>query len=225
MKQKALLLLSGGIDSPIAGYLLKERLDLEAIHFSQEPFTDNTPELKSLASAKKLGIKKMIVVNVGEELQKIADTTYREYYFVLMKIFFMKVSEKIAQKNNTNFLITGESIGQVSSQTISNLNTINSQVEIEILRPLLFFSKQEIIDLSIKQNFFDISKGKEMCDVLATGKPRTKTSIGKVKEEMKKCKMEELVESALKKVVEKNTKNIEFEKIINNNEETKHCKQ
>jgi tRNA uracil 4-sulfurtransferase len=200
--EKALLLLSGGIDSPVAG-ILKKDFELQAIHFSQEPFTDNTPEQKSLASAKKLGIKKLLVVNAGEELQKIAEKSFREYYFVLMKIFFMQVSEKIAQKKEINYLITGESIGQVSSQTISNLNTINSQVKIEILRPLLFFSKQEIIDISIKEGFFEISSGKEMCDVLASGKPRTKTSIEKVKLEMEKCKMDELVERALKKIVEK----------------------
>lgn len=202
--KKALLLLSGGIDSPIAGLLTKNKFCLEAIHFSQEPFTDNTPEKKSIASAKKLGLKKLIVINIGKELQKIVDTTYREYYFVLMKTLFMKISEKIAEQKKINFLITGESIGQVSSQTMNNLNTINSQVKIEILRPLLFFSKQEIIDISIKENFFEISKGKEMCDILATGKPKTKTNIEKVKIEMKKCEMKELVETALKKIIEKN---------------------
>ena len=131
--ENALLLISGGIDSPVAGLFAKKKFNLQAIHFSQEPFTDSTPEEKSISACKSLGIKELIVVNAGKELQTIADTTFREYYFVLMKIFFMKVSEQIAKQNKINYLITGESLGQVSSQTLSNLHNINSQVKIEIV--------------------------------------------------------------------------------------------
>ena len=200
MKEKALLLLSGGIDSPVAGMIAKEKYSLEAIHFSQFPFTDNTPEKKSLASAKKLGLNELIIIEAGEELKKIADTTFREYYFVLMKRFFVKVSERIAHKNKIKFLITGESLGQVSSQTLSNLNTINLATKGEILRPLLFLDKQDIIDMSKDKGFYDISTGPEMCDALATGKPKTLTKIENVLEEERKCNMKELVESALKKI-------------------------
>ncbi len=199
MKEKALLLLSGGIDSPIAGIIAKEKFELQAIHFSQEPFTDSSPKEKALSAAKKLEIGKLIVVNVGEELQQIVNTTYREYYFVLMKIFFMKISEKIAEKEGIKYLITGESLGQVSSQTMSNLETINSQIEMEILRPLLFLSKQEIINISRKKGFFESSCGKEMCDALASGKPKTQTQKEKVIEEIKKCDLEKLVKEAIYK--------------------------
>jgi len=201
MKEKALLLLSGGIDSPVAGVVAKGNgFELSAIHFSQVPFTDDSPEKKSLASAKKLGIKELIVVQTGEELKTIADKTFREYYFVLMKRFFVKVSEKVAKKNKIKFLLTGESLGQVSSQTMSNLNTINLAIKGEILRPLLFLDKQDIIDISKKENLYEISTGKEMCDALASGKPKTITHSKDVLEEEKKCKMDELVESALKKI-------------------------
>ena len=201
MKEKALLLLSGGIDSPIAGIVAKENnFDLIAIHFSQTPFTDSTPEKKSIASAKKLGLGELIIVEAGEELKNIADKTFREYYFVLMKRFFVKVSEKVAKKNKVKFLLTGESLGQVSSQTLSNLNTINLATRVEILRPLLFLDKQDIIDMSKKNDFYNISTGKEMCDALASGKPKTITHINDVLQEERKCKMDELVESALKKI-------------------------
>ena len=199
-KERALLLLSGGIDSPVAGLAAKKRFDLCAIHFSQEPFTDSTPEEKALAAAKKIGLKKLIVVDAGKSLQKIADTTYREYYFVLMKIFFMKVSEKVAEKKKCEYLVTGESMGQVSSQTISNLNNINREVDMEILRPLLFLSKQEIIDLSIKNDLYSISCGKEMCDALATGKPKTISDREKIVFEKKRCEMDKLVEEAMKEI-------------------------
>ncbi|MBT4870055.1 MAG: hypothetical protein HON47_00580 [Candidatus Diapherotrites archaeon] len=201
MKEKALLLLSGGIDSPVAGVITQEKgFDLTAIHFSQVPFTDDTPEKKSLASAKKLGIRELIVIDVGEELKEIADKTFREYYFVLMKRFFVKLSERIAHKNKIKFLVTGESLGQVSSQTMSNLNTINLATKGEILRPLLFLDKQTIIDLSKEKGYYEISTGKEMCDALASGKPKTITKIEKVLEEEKKCEMSNLINSALKKI-------------------------
>ena len=201
MKERALLLISGGIDSPVAGIIAKENgFEISAIHFSQVPFTDDTPKKKSIASAKKLGLTELIVVEAGDELKKIADTTYREYYFVLMKRFFIKVSERVAKKNKIKFLITGESLGQVSSQTMSNLNTINLATKGEILRPLLFLDKQNIIDISKKENLYEISTGKEMCDALASGKPKTITHIKEVLDEEKKCHMDELVENALKKI-------------------------
>ncbi len=198
--EKALLLLSGGIDSPVAGLLSQKKFDLTAIHFSQEPFTDSSPEEKSKKAAKRLGLKKLIVVDAGQEFKEIAEKTFREYYFVLIKIFMMKVSEKFAEKSKINYLITGESLGQVSSQTMSNLNSINNSVKIIILHPLLFFDKQEITDISIKNNFFSESCGKELCDALASGKPKTKTVEKNVQLEEKKCDMNELVERALKKI-------------------------
>ena len=150
--------------------------------------------MNEVISVENLG-KKYIISHKGS-----ADNTFREYYFVLMKIFFMKASEAIAKQRGVNYLITGESLGQVSSQTMSNLQTINSQVEIEILRPLMFLEKQEIIDISIKEGFFAASCGKEMCDALASGKPKTKTKLEKVLKEMEKCDMYEQVKEAIKKI-------------------------
>lgn len=215
--KKALLLVSGGIDSPVAGKLAIEKgYTLFAIHFSQEPFTDSTPRLKSLALCKLLGLKKMLVVNAGEEFKEIADKSYREYYFVLIKRFMMKVAEKIAEQKKIDYLITGESMGQVSSQTLSNLNTINQSTNIEILRPVLFLNKQEIIDLSKKYNYFETSKGPEMCDALASGKPRTQSTIEQLETEEEKCKMTELIESAVKKItIEDTNQKITMPKSVN----------
>jgi len=215
--KKALLLVSGGIDSPVAGKLAQDKGYLiEAIHFSQEPFTDNTPELKSLLLCKKLGLKEMIVVNAGLELKEIAEKTYREYYFVLLKRFILKVSEKVAREKGIDYLITGESLGQVSSQTLSNLNTINQSTEIEILRPVIFMKKQEIIDLSNKMGFFETSKGKEMCDALASASPRTKSSEEIILKEEEKCNMNELVKSAVKKTrIEKTSRKIVLPQSVN----------
>jgi len=205
-EKKAMLLISGGIDSPVAGKFLQEAgFSLEAIHFSQVPFTDDTPEKKSLLLARALGLKEMSVVDAGNEFKSIAENARTEYYFILIKIFMLRCAEKIAHERKIEFIATGESLGQVSSQTMSNLNTINSSVEIEVLRPLLFMSKQEIIDKSIKEGYFETSKGPEMCDVLASGKPKTRSHIKETEIEEEKCKMNELVESAVKKVRIENT--------------------
>jgi thiamine biosynthesis protein ThiI len=199
-KPKALLLLSGGIDSPVAGLLAQKKFEVEAVHFSQVPFTDDSPEKKSAAACRKLGLGELIVVNAGEEFKEIAEKGGRPFYFVLMKRFMMKISEKIAEQRGAKFLITGESIGQVSSQTMSNLDTINSATKMEILRPLIFMQKQEIVDLSIANGFFETSKGPELCDALATEKPKTKTKIQEVLFEEERCEMKELVEKALEKI-------------------------
>lgn len=215
--KKALLLVSGGIDSPVAGKLAIEKgYNTQAIHFSQEPFTDSTPKLKSIQLCKLLGLKEMIVVNSGEEFKEIADKSYREYYFILIKRFMMRVAELIAKEKGINYLITGESLGQVSSQTLSNLNTINQSTEIEILRPVMFMSKQEIIDLSKKYNYFETSKGPEMCDALASGSPRTQSTIEQIKTEEEKCKMDELIKSAVKKItIEQTNQKIELPTTLN----------
>jgi len=211
-KPKAMLLISGGIDSPVAGKIAQEKgYELCTIHFSQQPFTDDTPENKSLMLCKQLGLSEMIVVNAGNALKEIADKTYREYYFVLMKRFLMQVSELIAKEKKCDYLITGESLGQVSSQTLSNLNNINQATKIEILRPVLFMNKQEIIDKSITWEFFETSKGPEMCDALASGTPKTRTHIEDILKQEERCNMKELVEKASKDFrVEKTSKKVEL---------------
>ncbi|MEK6959489.1 MAG: hypothetical protein AABW59_05615 [archaeon] len=203
---KALLLISGGIDSPVAGKMAQEKgYALEAIHFSQEPFTDDTPRLKSKALCERLGLKEMIVVQAGEELKEIAEKSFREYYFVLMKRFFMMTSEIVAKNIGAKYLITGESLGQVSSQTLSNLTTINQSTEIEIVRPLIFQNKLSITNKSEEWNFFEISKGPEMCDALASGKPKTRTKLSEVLAQEDRCGMKKLVESAAKKAKNEST--------------------
>jgi len=215
-KPTALLLISGGIDSPVAGKLaLAKEYELEAIHFSQEPFTDDSAEIKSLLLCKMLGLKEMIVVNAGEMLKEIADNSYREYYFILMKRFMMRVAEEIAKQRKVKYLITGESLGQVSSQTLSNLNNINQSTEIEILRPVLFMNKQEIIDKSREYNYFEASKGPEMCDALASGNAKTKSVLEDILKQEEHCKMSELVKKALGKIrIESTAREIELPKQI-----------
>ena len=145
---KGLLLISGGFDSPVAGYLMQQKgVEIIAVHFSYEPFTDNQPEIKASKAVEILGFKKLITINISKDCENIAKNCDHRLYFVLTKRLMLKKAEEIAKTENCNFLITGENLGQVSSQTISNLRSITDAVKIQVIRPLLTYDKTEIIKL------------------------------------------------------------------------------
>ena len=180
---KGILLISGGFDSVVAGYLLKDKLDLIGMHFSYEPFTDNSPELKSRKNCDVLGIKRFISVNMGKELEIISKKSKHKYYFILSKRLMFKKAEELAKKEKADFIITGESLGQVSSQTMENLYCIDKAVNIPVLRPLIGFDKNEIIDIAKKIGTYETSVGPEVCDVLGPKHPVTKGRIEDVERE------------------------------------------
>lgn len=199
MKNKALILISGGIDSPVAAYLLKQnKFDLTAIHFSQEPFTDNSPELKSIKACKILSIKKMIVVQAGNAFQELATKCNHEFYFVLMKRMMLRVSEEIAKELKINYLATGEALAQVSSQTLENLYAIDGASKLQILRPLIAYDKNEIINIARKISTYETSCGAEVCDVLGPKHPSTRARLEKVLEEEKKVDVDSLAKEIIK---------------------------
>lgn len=183
---KALLLLSGGFDSPVAGYLMKEKgLDILALNFSYELLTDNLPTKKSKELAEKLGFD-FLAVDISEELMEISKKCKRDLYFVLMKRLFLKIAEKVAEKEGCDFIITGDNLAQVSSQTLQNLIVVTQATEMQILRPLIGFDKQEIIDLAKEIGTYEISKGKEHCDILGPEHPETRAKLEDVLEEENK---------------------------------------
>lgn len=180
---KGIVLISGGFDSGISAYLMKSKLDLVALHFSYEPFTDNQTEKKARKVCKVLGIKKFIVINIGKEVADISKKCNHKYYFVLSKRLMLKKGEGLAKKEKADFLITGDSLGQVSSQTLENLYCIDQAVDIPVLRPLIGFDKNEIIDLCKKIKIHDIAIGPEVCDVLGPKHPITRGRIENVERE------------------------------------------
>ncbi len=183
---KGLLLISGGFDSPVAGYLMQQKgLEIIAVHFSYEPLTDNGPEIKSKKAAEVLNFKKFIVVNIAKECEQIAKNCNHRLYFVLTKRLMLKKAEEIAKKENCVFLITGENLNQVSSQTTTNLQSITNAIKIQVLRPLLTYDKEEIIKLARKIGTYDTSCGPEVCDILGPKHPATRSTIKEVIEEEK----------------------------------------
>ena len=195
---KALSLLSGGFDSPVAIYLMKDKLNIEALHFSLEPFTNDTPEKKSIELCKKLNIKTFYVINHSEQHSEIVNKCNHRYYYIISRRLMYRVAEELAKELNCNYLLDGCNIGQVSSQTLSNLSVISKSVNIPIIRPLLCYDKDQIIKIAMKIGTYEISKGPEMCNVLGPNHPATKSELSEIEKEESKLDIKKLVESSLK---------------------------
>ena len=171
---KGLLLLSGGFDSPVAGYLLsKEGAEVLAVHFSNVPFAGEEAEMKSRELTEVLGFKKFFLVNLSKGFAEIAKKCNRKFYFILSKRLMLREAEKIAKKERCDFLITGENLGQVSSQTLPNLFVIDRSVSIPIIRPLIGLDKIDIINMCKEIGIYELAKGKECCDALGPEHPAT----------------------------------------------------
>ena len=194
----ALSLVSGGIDSPVAAYLMqKQGYSLVGLHFSSELITDNEPEVKTTEACKILGIEKLIVIDFNDALIQISKKCSRKLYFVLMKRMMYRVAEKIAEKEKISFLVTGESLGQVSSQTLQNLAVLSRAANIPVLRPLLGFDKQETIKIAQEIGTFKASCSKEHCDALGPQQPSTRAKLEDVLEEEKKLELGSIVSTAV----------------------------
>jgi tRNA uracil 4-sulfurtransferase len=197
--EKGVALLSGGIDSPVAIHMMQNRLDIIAAHFHQEPLTDKKEVEKVKELAQKLGLEKVYLIPFVPMLKALVDKCDHKNYFILQKILMFKGAEKVAVKEGAKNLITGENLGQVSSQTLSNLRTISSHVDIEIFRPLLTFDKQEIINIAKKIETYEISKGPEICNLLGPKSPATKSKPELIAKELDGFDWKILLEEALNK--------------------------
>ncbi|MGB0652328.1 MAG: 7-cyano-7-deazaguanine synthase [Thermoplasmatota archaeon] len=172
---KALLLLSGGIDSPVAGRMLQESgVELEALHASFEPITDDASVEKAKELAACLGLRRLHVVKIGEALAKIPqDRDAHRFYFVLQKRLLYRLADAAADALGCDVVATGENLGQVSSQTLDNLTTLEAAARRPVIRPLLGLDKVEIIAAAKEWDTYEVSLGPELCDLLGPNKPAT----------------------------------------------------
>lgn len=159
---KGLLMLSGGIDSPVAGYLaLKRGVRIEGVYFESPPHTSEVAKNKVMSLARELsnysGYVKLHVVNFTKIQETILKECPHEYLITIMRRMMYRISERIALRNNCKVLINGESIGQVASQTLTSMNAINSVIDMPVIRPVACLDKIDIIDIAKKIETYDIS--------------------------------------------------------------------
>ncbi len=202
---KGLLLISGGIDSPVAGHMIAKRgMVVDCIHFHSYPYTnaqarDKVVELSKVLSKYTCGLRLNIVsvTHIQEEIHKKCNG---EYMVTLLRRFMFRIAERIALKTGAQCLITGESLGQVASQTIEGMTSSNSVVEkLPVLRPLCGFDKDEIIERSRGMGAYEISiqPYEDCCTVFLPKHPVIKPQLSAVVEEENKLNVKELLEEAL----------------------------
>jgi len=202
---KGLLLISGGIDSPVAGHMIAKRgMVVDCIHFHSYPYTnaqarDKVVELSKVLSKYTCGLRLNIVsvTHIQEEIHKKCNG---EYMVTLLRRFMFRIAERIALKTGAQCLITGESLGQVASQTIEGMTSSNCVVEkLPVLRPLCGFDKDEIIERSRGMGAYEISiqPYEDCCTVFLPKHPVIKPQLSAVVEEENKLNVKELLEEAL----------------------------
>lgn len=206
---KAMLLLSGGIDSPVAGYMIAKRgVRLEATYFHAPPYTSERAKQKVVDLAKLVakyaGPIKLHIVNFTEIQLYIYEKCPHDELTIIMRRYMMKIAEHIAKENTCLGLITGESIGQVASQTLQSLNATNDVCTLPVYRPVIGFDKQDIVDIAEKINTYEtsIQPYEDCCTIFVAKHPVTKPNLKVIKhsERLLEEKIEELVSEALNTV-------------------------
>jgi len=201
---RGLLLLSGGIDSPVAGYMIAKRgVRIDAVHFESFPYTSERAREKVLELARIVSeyagdiyVHIVSLTHIQEELVKACE---EDYFTLLLRRYMMTIAEKVARSHNCSALITGESLGQVASQTMQALGVTDACVNMPVFRPCIGMDKEEIVQISRKIGAFEtsIQPYEDCCTVFTPKHPRTKPELEKVLAQENKLPFDELVEEAM----------------------------
>ena len=203
---KAMLLLSGGIDSPVAGWMVAKRgVTIEATYFHAPPYTSERAKQKVVDLAKLVakytGPIKLNIVNFTDIQLYIYDQCPHDELTIIMRRYMMRIAEEIAKQSDCLALITGESIGQVASQTMPSLAVTNEVCEMPVIRPLIAFDKQDIVDISVKIDTFETSTlpYEDCCTIFVAKHPVTKPNLKRIKKSEEKLaeKIDEMVKTAI----------------------------
>lgn len=201
---KGLVLLSGGIDSPVASWMMAKRgMNIEAIHFHSYPFTSERAKEKVLDLTKILagycGRIKVHCINLLEIQQAINENCPEEQMTILSRRFMMKIAEQLAREVKADVLITGENIGQVASQTVQGLVVTDNAVEIPVMRPLIAMDKVDIMEIAQKIGTFEtsIQPFEDCCTVFLPKHPSTKPKLESIKESESHLDVEGLIANAM----------------------------
>ncbi len=203
---KAMLLLSGGIDSPVAGYMISKRgVKLEATYFHAPPYTSERAKQKVVDLAKYVsaysGPMNLHVINFTDIQLAIYEKCPHDELTIIMRRYMMRIAERIAYETGCLGLVTGESIGQVASQTMQSLISTNEVCQLPVYRPLIAFDKQDIVDISEKINTYEtsIQPFEDCCTIFVAKHPVTKPNVNVIRghEQNLEDVIDELVQTAL----------------------------
>ena len=201
------VLISGGIDSPVAAYMMAKRgIELVSVHFASPPFTTELAEQKVMdllhRVAKYSGPITTYVVHFTEIQEEIRKRCPEQYFTIIMRRYMMRIAEALAKKQRCSALITGESVGQVASQTIYALGCTDAATTLPVFRPCIGMDKEEIIRISRKIDTFETSilPYEDCCTVFTPKHPKTRPNLEEIIEAEKSLDSEALIERAVKNV-------------------------
>ena len=204
---KAAILISGGIDSPVAAYMMAKRgIELTAVHFASPPYTSERAEEKVVELLRRVsaysGRMTMYTVPFTKLQEEIRDKCHEEYFTIIMRRLMMEIAQRLAEKNDCKALITGESLGQVASQTIGAIACTDAVCTMPVFRPLIGMDKEEIISISRKIDTFEVSiqPYEDCCTVFTPRHPRTRPVLRTVEAEQNKIDYMPLVMEAVDNV-------------------------
>lgn len=204
---RAMSLLSGGIDSPVASWMVAKRgMELECIHFHSYPFTSEKSQekVRDLAQilSKYCGRVRLHKVNMLEIQKSIGLNCKDEEMTIISRRFMMRIAERVAESRHCDALVTGESIGQVASQTIQGLTCTNASVSMPVFRPLIAMDKTEIIDVAKTIGTFETSiiPEEDCCSVFAPKRPVTKPKLDRIEADEASLDVEGLIADAIEKM-------------------------
>ncbi len=213
---KGMLLLSGGIDSPVAGWMMAKRgMSIEAIHFHSYPYTSRRAQEKVEDLARQISIYcgdfKLHIVNLLPVQEEIIKTCPEEETTILVRRFMMKIAEKVGEQTGAKTLITGESLGQVASQTTESIVCTDQSVAMPVLRPLIAMDKVDIMDVAKKIGTYETSilPYEDCCTVFLPKHPVTRPKLESILHSEEKLNVDKLVAEAMKNVQIKNITSVE----------------
>ena len=213
---KGMLLLSGGIDSPVAGWMMAKRgMSIEAIHFHSYPYTSRRAQEKVEELARQISIYcgdfKLHIVNLLPVQEEIIKTCPEEETTILVRRFMMKIAEKVGEQTGAKTLSTGESLGQVASQTTESIVCTDQSVAMPVLRPLIAMDKVDIMDVAKKIGTYETSilPYEDCCTVFLPKHPVTRPKLESILHSEEKLNVDKLVAEAMKNVQIKNITSVE----------------
>jgi thiamine biosynthesis protein ThiI len=204
---RGVMLMSGGIDSPVALHLmLRQGHEMVAVHMDNRPFTDDTPLEKVVDHLKVLRERyrqpiPLYMVPHGSTQVTLMRNTDRHVGCILCRRFMWRSAERIAERENAGFLVTGEALGQVASQTLQNMRSATASVRLPIVRPLIGLDKQEIEHLAKAIGTYGISTRPGVCCQAVPDRPATRSNLVQILREEEKIDVDEILEDCVRKSV------------------------